>query len=263
MTIDDALATAGGEPLPVSGAVGWSAANLPWRLVETAMAGALAGVLMILVWLELRPDLGLAASGVFFWIKGTYPLAIAACALVAATKLAREQRGASLAFAVAAALAGLMLVAAVVQIIGLPREMALALLWPDGAICIGNVLTLAAPMLLLVAVGLRNIELERPAATGFACGLFCGGVAGGVDGLHCWQETYAFVGPWFTLAMLCSGAVGAGVLKIPSLYERGIQTKKPPGSLQGASSSQLCAKPYSAAALAAPAPNLAFSSPET
>ena len=24
----------------------------------------------------------------------------------------------------------------------------------------------------------------------------------GVDGLHCWQGTYAFVGPWFTLAML-------------------------------------------------------------
>jgi hypothetical protein len=221
VTIDDALATASGEPLPVSGGAGWSAANLPWRLAETAMAGALAGVLIILAWLKLRPDLTLAANGAFFWIKAAYPLAIAACALVAATRLARERRGADVAFGVAAVLAGLMLVAAAVQIIDLPTEMVLAMLWPDGAICVANVLTLAAPMLLLTAVGLRRVELERPAATGFACGLFCGGVASTVDGLHCWQETYAFVGPWFSLAMLACGAVGAGSLKIPSLIERG------------------------------------------
>lgn len=217
MTIDDALATASGEPLPVSG---WSAANLPWRLVETAMAGALAGVLIILAWLQLRPDLPVASAGVFFWIKGLYPCAIAACALLAATKLAREQRGANTAFGVAAVLAGLMLVAAVIQIIDLPAEMALALLWPDGAICVANVLTIAAPMLLLTAVGLGRVELERPAATGFACGLFCGGVAGAVDGLHCWQETYAFVGPWFTLAMLACGAVGAGVMALLARWRR-------------------------------------------
>ncbi len=220
MTIDDALAAAGGDSEPVSGGVGWSAANLPWRLVETAMAGALAGVLIIFFWLELRPDLPLAASGVFFWIKGGYPLAIAACALVAATRLAREQRGADVALGAAAVLGGLMLVAAAVQIIDLPTEMVLALLWPDGAICVANVLTIAAPMLLLTGVGLRRVELDRPAATGFACGLFCGGVAGAVDGLHCWQETYAFVGPWFSLAMLACGAVGAGSLAMLARWGR-------------------------------------------
>ncbi|NQE63892.1 DUF1109 domain-containing protein [Caulobacter sp. RHG1] len=220
MTIDDALAAAGGDSEPVSGGVGWSAANLPWRLVETAMAGALAGVLIIFFWLELRPDLPLAASGAFFWIKGGYPLAIAACALVAATRLAREQRGADVALGAAAVLGGLMLVAAAVQIIDLPTEMVLALLWPDGAICVANVLTIAAPMLLLAAVGLRRVELDRPAATGFACGLFCGGVAGAVDGLHCWQETYAFVGPWFSLAMLACGAVGAGSLAMLARWGR-------------------------------------------
>jgi hypothetical protein len=217
VTIDDALLPASGEPLPVSG---WSAANLPWRLVETAMAGALAGVLIILTWLQLRPDLPMAAAGAFFWIKGLYPSAIAACALLAATKLAREKRGAKIAFGAVAVLAGLMLVAAAVQIIDLPTEMALALLWPDGAICVANVLTLAAPMLLLSAVGLSRVELERPAVTGFACGLFCGGVAGAVDGLHCWQETYAFVGPWFTLAMLACGAVGAGSLALLARWLR-------------------------------------------
>ena len=220
MTIDDALAAAGGDSEPVSGGVGWSAANLPWRLVETAMAGALAGVLIILFWLQLRPDLPLAASGAFFWIKGAYPLVIAACALVAVTGMARERRGADVAFGAAAVLAGLMLVAAAVQIIDLPTEMVLALLWPDGAICVANVLTLAAPMLVLTAIGLRQVELDRPAATGFACGLFCGGVASAVDGLHCWQETYAFVGPWFTLAMLACGAVGAGSLTLLARWRR-------------------------------------------
>jgi hypothetical protein len=69
-------------------------------------------------------------------------------------------------------------------------------------------------MLALTGVGLREVDLERPALTGFACGLFCGGVAATVDGLHCWQGTYTFVGPWFTLAMLVSGGIGAGLVKL-------------------------------------------------
>lgn len=229
MTNDDAFATASGDPLPLSG---WSAANLSWRLVETALAGALAGVLIILAWLQPRPDLPTAATGAFFWIKAAYPAAIAGCAQVAATRLARERSGGVAALGAAAVLALVMLVVAAVQIASLPLEMMLGLLWPDGAACVANVLTIAAPMLVLTAIGLRHAPLERPALTGLACGLFCGGVAGAVDGLHCWQETYAFVGPWFTLAMLCSGAIGAGALKILSPGESAKQ-KGPPDCSEG------------------------------
>ncbi|WP_158235383.1 DUF1109 domain-containing protein [Caulobacter sp. FWC2] len=209
MTIDDTVVSLkdGGAPI-------WSAATLPWRLVEVAAAGALTGVLIILTWLDVRPDLPVAAAQPFFWIKAAYPAAAAGCAMVAATRMARCRSGGVWALAGAGAVACAMLIAAVLQTLGMSGAALAALYWPNAAVCLGNILVIAAPMLALVAAGLRDVDLERPAPTGFACGLFCGGVAATVNGLHCWQGTYAFVGPWFTLAMLLCGAVGAGAIKL-------------------------------------------------
>lgn len=211
MTIDDSPAPINGMR---AGAPIWSAATLPWRLAEVAGAGALAGVLMILVWLDLRADLPLAAAQTFFWIKAIYPAAIALCALAAATLLARARPGGFRALAGAGGLACAMLIAAAVQTSGADAQAFSAPDWSSVAACLGDILIIAAPMLALVAAGLRDVDLERPAPTGFACGLFCGGVAATVDGLHCWRGTYTFVGLWFTLAMLLCGAVGAGAVKL-------------------------------------------------
>jgi hypothetical protein len=211
VTIDDTLAPASGEG---QGASVWSAATLPWRLAEIAYAGALAGVLMILLWLNLRPDLTVAAASPFFWIKEAYPAGVALCALIAATRVARGQPGAGIALGLAAVAACAMLIAAAVQAASLSPAALRVLYWPNALVCMSDVLILAAPMLLLTTIGLRDVDLARPAPTGFACGLFCGGVAAAVDGLHCWQGTYAFVGPWFTLTMLVSGGIGAGAIML-------------------------------------------------
>ncbi len=211
MTIDETLVPASGVG---GGAPIWSAATLPWRLAEIAAAGALAGVLMILLWLDLRPDLPVAAAHAFFWIKAAYPAGVAGCALVAATWLARAKPGGVIALALAGAGACAMLIAAAVQASSMTPTALAALYWPNGALCLGDILVIAAPMLTLAVAGLRRVDLERPAATGFACGLFCGGVAGTIDGLHCWEGSYAFVGVWFTLAMLVSGGIGAAAITL-------------------------------------------------
>lgn len=212
MTIDDTLAhpaSGGGNGAPV-----WSAATLPWRLAEIAAAGALAGVLMVLFWLTPRTDLTIAVTHPFFWIKAAYPAAVAACALAAATGLARGRRGGVAMLAAAAVLGSAMLVAAAIQASTLASAALATVIWQGGATCLGEILVIAAPMLALGVIGLRDVDLPRPALTGLACGLFSGGVAAAVDGLHCWQGTYAFVGPWFTLAMLVSGGLGAGAVKL-------------------------------------------------
>lgn len=211
MTIDDSLAQGGGAG---TGAHIWSTGTLSRRLVEVAAAGSLTGVLIILLWLSPRPDLSTAAAQSFFWIKATYPAAVTACALVAATWLARGRPGAGMALAVAGAFASAMLIAGGLQAWSMSADEFNTLMWPNGAVCMGNILVIAAPMLALTVAGLRDVYLERPAPTGFACGLFCGGVAATIDGLHCWQGTYTFVGPWFTLAMLASGGIGAGAIKL-------------------------------------------------
>lgn len=210
--IDDTLAppaSGGGNGAPI-----WSAATLPWRLTEIAAAGALAGVLMILLWLTSRADLPVAVTYPFFWIKAAYPAAVAVCALTAATGLARGRRSGVAMLAVAGALACAMLAVAAIQASAMAPSALAALLWPGGASCLGEILVIAAPMLVLTVAGLRDVDLPRPAPTGLACGLFSGGVAATVDGLHCWQGTYAFVGPWFTLALLVSGGLGAGAIKL-------------------------------------------------
>lgn len=211
MTTEETLSPPGGAGM---GAPIWSAATLPWRLIEVGAAGALAGVLMILGWLSVRPDLSLAVDHLFFWIKAAYPAAVAVCGLIAATLLARGKPGGVGTLAVAAAVGCAMLIAAGVQASDLGGASLAALLWPNGAICMGDILVIAAPMLALTIAGLRDVDLERPASTGLACGLFCGGIAGTVDGLHCWQTTFAFVGPWFTLSLLISGGVGAAAVKL-------------------------------------------------
>jgi hypothetical protein len=211
VTIDETLVPASGVG---GGAPIWSAATLPWRLAEIAAAGALAGVLMILLWLDLRPDLPVAAAHAFFWIKAAYPAGVAGGALVAATWLARAKPGGVIALALAGAGACAMLIAAAVQASSMTPTALAALYWPNGALCLGDILVIAAPMLALAVAGLRRVDLERPAATGFACGLFCGGVAGTIDGLHCWEGSYAFVGVWFTLAMLVSGGLGAAAITL-------------------------------------------------
>jgi len=211
VTIDDTLAPASGEG---QGAPIWSAATLPWRLAEIACAGALAGVVMILLWLNVRPDLTSAAASPFFWIKEAYPASIAVCALIGATRLARRQWGGGVALCLAGVAACAMLIAAAVEGASLSPAALRILYWPNALVCMGDILVIAAPMLVLTTIGLRDVDLIRPAPTGLACGLFCGGVAAAVDGLHCWQGTYAFVGLWFTLAMLVSGGLGAGAIKL-------------------------------------------------
>jgi len=211
MTIDDTLAppaSGGGRGAPI-----WSAAALPWRLAEIAAAGGLAGVLMVLLWLTPRADLSIAVTYPFFWIKAAYPAAVAACALAAATRLARGQPG-GVAMPAAAALACAMLAAAAIQAFAGAPAVPATVFWSGGVTCLSDVLVIAAPMLALTVAGLREVDLPQPALTGLACGLFSGGVAAAVDGLHCWQGTYAFVGPWFTLAMLVSGGLGAGAIKL-------------------------------------------------
>ena len=209
MTIDDTVAPPIYHRVTAAGAPTWSSATLPWRLAEVAMAGALAGVLMIFGWLDLRPDLPVAAAQPFFWIKAGYPAAVAGCALVAAARAALRRAGGALALAVAGALACAMFVAGGVEAVGDPGAALAALSWTRAAGCLGNVLLIAAPMLALVAAGLRQADVDRPALIGAACGLFCGGVAAAVDGLHCVEGTYGFVGAWFTLAMLLCAATGA------------------------------------------------------
>jgi len=212
VTIDDALVLHDEAPAATSG---WSTATLRTRLLEVAAAGALAAVLLVLLWLEARPDFWSAIGQPFFWIKGVYTAALAAIALGGAVAAAQARASARLALAIGGGLISVMAVIAAFEAPGLSAAMLTQALDPGGAFaCLAYVAVLSAPMLLITGIGLRGVELARPGLTGLFVGLFCGGVAASVYGLHCLGSTFLFVTLWYTAAVLACGALGAAGLKL-------------------------------------------------
>lgn len=193
----------------------WSPATIPHRLIEVAVAGTLVAVLMNLVWLELRPDIARAPTHALFWMKALYTGGLALTGLYATTVLARPFGSVRIPLALGGALVVAVLIAAVIQAAQMDAAPLARLLVPSGIVAgLINIVSLAAPMLVLVTLGLRRIDLERPIAMGLAAGLFCGGVAATAYGLHCPHETYVFVGLWYTTGIALCGAIGAGALAI-------------------------------------------------
>lgn len=218
MTIDDILAPAsGGTPI-------WSAETLPWRLAEVAAAGALGGLLMILAWLGLRPDLAQAVQTPVFWIKVGYAAALALGAGLTACRLARGRARGLLPLMLAACLAGGFLTFGLFQALAMAPQALLQLYWPTALTCIVAIMALATPMLLFASYGLASVDPERPRLVGFAGGVACGAVADLVFGLHCPFTTFAFIAPWHTAGALICG--GAGLLLV-ELFGRLRRMRRP------------------------------------
>jgi hypothetical protein len=202
VTIDDTLAPAGG------GSPIWSAGNLPWRLTEVAAAGVLGGILMILAWLGLRPDLEAALQTPVFWIKIGYAAFIAAGAGLSACRLARDRTWGRAPLVAAAGVAGGFLALGAIQALAMTPAALAGLYWPAALVCIVQILAIATPMLLFAGYGLASVDPERPRLVGFAGGVACGAVADMVFGLHCSFSSFAIIAPWHTAGMLVCGLAG-------------------------------------------------------
>jgi len=216
--IDDVLVLPDEAPAATQA---WSTGRLHARLMEVAAAGALAAVLLVLFWLKPRPDFWVAIGHPFFWIKGLYTATLAAIALGGAVAAARP--GASLwpALGMGGAVVVVMTLAAAFEAPGLDAALIAHIFDPGGAFnCVFYVAVLSVPMLLVAGVGLRGVELERPGLTGLFVGLFCGGVAATIYGVHCQDSTVLFVALWYSLGVALCGAAGAVGLKLISRCPR-------------------------------------------
>jgi hypothetical protein len=203
------------------GNAAWTTTTAPVRLAEIGAAGALAAVLMVMLWLGLRPDLGSAPSQPFFWLKAVYTGVLALAGLHAARGLMLRHGTGAPALAIAGALVATMLIAASIQADRIEPAFLARLFRPRGILdCVRSILGLAAPMLVFSALGLRGLDLERPAAVGLAAGLFCGGVAATILGLHCPHATFVFVGLWYTAAIGLCGLIGSAALVLARRHGR-------------------------------------------
>ena len=211
-----------------AGAPAWSLAMLPVRLAEIGAAGALVAVLMVLLWLGPRPDLATAPGQPFFWVKAVYTGGLALAGLQLVASLTRRRGTGALALAAGGVLVAVMLIAAATQAGRLEPALLTRLFRPFVIWnCLFNIVSLVAPMLVVTVLGLRGLDLERPAAVGFAAGLFCGGVAATILSLHCPHATFVFVGLWYTVAIALCGLAGAAALVIFRRVTRSIASERP------------------------------------
>jgi hypothetical protein len=182
------------------------------RLALGAGAGAIVVLLLVLGWLGLRPDLSTAASGLFYWLKTGYTAALGAAGFWAVERLGRPGVSARRPAGFGAAVLLLFVLAALAQgfSLGGPARL-IALRGVSWTVCTRNIAILAAPILAITLMILRQLAPTRPIVAGFAAGAFSGGLAATLYGLHCPEATFVFVALWYTLGVAVSALIGAVV----------------------------------------------------
>ena len=99
---------------------------------------------------------------------------------------------------------------AIAQLVSLPTDqMQSALLGSTWDKCPWRILALSVPGLLAVLFVMRDFAPTRPALAGAGAGLFVGGVAATVYGLHCGETSAAFTLIWYTGGIAASALLGA------------------------------------------------------
>lgn len=183
----------------------------PRRLAAVAVVGALAALALVLGWLHTRHDLMPAMRGGMFWMKAAYTGVLGLAGYLAIERLSRPTGSGRRGWILGGTALALFAAAGLWQALVSPDvQAALHMLrghsWHS---CSRNILALGLPMLALGLFAVRGMAPTRPVAAGFATGLFAGGVAATVYGLHCAENTFTFVALWYSLGVLLLAALGA------------------------------------------------------
>lgn len=180
------------------------------RLWPAAAAGLLASSAIAIALFGAIPA-ALYATAVP-WTKMAYAGALALAAGWLTARLSRpaapitQPRRATLLVLVAMAVVG------AVSLVSAPTGTRMdALMGASWSTCPWSVLALSLPALAASLWAVRGLAPTRPRAAGFAAGLLAGSVGAFGYSLSCPEASPAFVAIWYTLGIVCTGAVGAAL----------------------------------------------------
>jgi hypothetical protein len=180
------------------------------RVLLGIAGGGVVALLLLLVTLGIRPDLGKAMHGFAFWMKWTYTASLGIGAIVAVLRLARPDttppRWLWLLAVPVLLLAGI----GVGELADTPSRDWLAMwLGHSWMMCPWLVLTLAMPIFIGLLWSFRRLAPTRLRAAGAAAGLAAGACAATIYCLHCPEVSAIFVLTWYSLGIGLAAAVGA------------------------------------------------------
>lgn len=203
MKTDDLIAMMARDAKPVA------RFSIPRRLALVGAVTALVALAILVPWLGLR-DMGVAVGDGSYWMKTVYTAALGAGGFLLAERLSRPGVKSRQGFLVAIAAVAVLGVIAIAQVASLPQaEMSRALMGSTWDKCPWRIGLLAIPGLIAVLLVMRKFAPTRPTLAGAGAGLFVGGVAATIYGLHCGETSAAFTLIWYTAGIAISTAVGA------------------------------------------------------
>jgi hypothetical protein len=172
-----------------------------------------AGVLVLVVvglWLGFRPDLLPAMRGPTFWAKAAYTAVMTVAGFWLLARLGRPGapvRAPLVLLGLTLAMVGGL---AMFELFAMPMPQRMPAVMGDSArVCAPNIAILSALAAPVVFWAARAFAPTRPMLAGAAAGLLTGGLATTLYGLHCPENTAAFVAVWYTLGMMLAVSGGA------------------------------------------------------
>lgn len=179
------------------------------RLGVAALLGAMIAFAVLVPWLGVR-EMSEAIASPSFWMKTLYTAALAGSGFLIAERLSRPGTRATSGIIALIAVFAIMLGIAALQLLSTPaeavRDTLLGSTWDR---CPWRIVALAIPGIGLSILAMRRLAPTRPALAGAGAGLFVGGIAATVYGLHCAETSAAFTVIWYTGGVVLSMAAGA------------------------------------------------------
>jgi hypothetical protein len=180
------------------------------RVIAGVFAGGLVTLIAVGAGLGFRHDLWSAIHGAAFWIKWSYTVSLALCALAATVRLARP--GADRLgwfWIIGLPVAGLAIVAAVQMARTAPSSWLAMWLGGSWKVCSLLVFLLSLPVGVGLLWSFRQLAPTRLRLAGAAAGLTAGAWSATLYCLHCPEVSAIFVLTWYTLGIAVSTAMGA------------------------------------------------------
>lgn len=178
-------------------------------MIPTIVGGVIAFGLVAL-WLGFRPDIMVAWAVPMFWMKAAYTALIGLAGFACVRLLARPIGGARREFVLALTVFGLIFLGGLMQFAMTDASDRMPLLTGGSwHVCSQNIVILGAPILGLTLFVMRSLAPTKLMAAGAAAGLFAGGLAATIYGLHCPEHALTFVAVWYSLGMALLTAAGA------------------------------------------------------
>ncbi len=180
------------------------------RYVAALGWGAFGAMLVMAIWLGVRPDITTAVWLPMFWVKLAFPGVLFAGALLTASKLSRPgvRLGRTPAL-LAGPVFGMWLLAAIALLGAEPASREPLIYGVSWSVCPFYIAGVSAPAFVAALWAMRGLAPTSPSWAGAASGLLAGALGAAIYALHCPEMAAPFLAIWYLLGMLIPAVVGA------------------------------------------------------